>query len=302
MKKELLHISTISEFSEVFGLHKPSNSLVTIINTSELKTNPNLLAKNFVLDLYSITLKGNESGVFFGRKNYDFDEGVMVFTAPNQILSIEETEHLNDNKGWMLLFHPDLIRDSSLVEKLKDYKFFSYALQEALHLSEAEQETVSECSHLIVEEILRQEDYHSKQVFVSILELLLNLCNRFYERQFNTRSIQNNYAVTKVDSILKEYYAAGYLAEKGIPNVEFLANKIGLSPNYLSDLLKKETGRSAKEYINYFVIDKAKTLLVKDKVSVSELAYQLGFNYPHYFSRIFKSKTGLTPQEYRNKY
>ena len=302
MKKELLHISTISEFSEVFGLHKPSNSLVTIINTSELKTNPNLLAKNFVLDLYSITLKGNESGVFFGRKNYDFDEGVMVFTAPNQILSIEETEHLNDNKGWMLLFHPDLIRDSSLVEKLKDYKFFSYALQEALHLSEAEQETVSECSHLIVEEILRQEDYHSKQVFVSILELLLNLCNRLYERQFNTRSIQNNYAVTKVDSILKEYYAAGYLAEKGIPNVEFLANKIGLSPNYLSDLLKKETGRSAKEYINYFVIDKAKTLLVKDKVSVSELAYQLGFNYPHYFSRIFKSKTGLTPQEYRNKY
>jgi len=302
LKKELLHISTISEFSEVFGLHKPSNSLVTIINTSELKTNPNLLAKNFVLDLYSITLKGNESGVFFGRKNYDFDEGVMVFTAPNQILSIEETEHLNDNKGWMLLFHPDLIRDSSLVEKLKDYKFFSYALQEALHLSEAEQETVSECSHLIVEEILRQEDYHSKQVFVSILELLLNLCNRLYERQFNTRSIQNNYAVTKVDSILKEYYAAGYLAEKGIPNVEFLANKIGLSPNYLSDLLKKETGRSAKEYINYFVIDKAKTLLVKDKVSVSELAYQLGFNYPHYFSRIFKSKTGLTPQEYRNKY
>ncbi|WP_075342553.1 helix-turn-helix domain-containing protein [Tenacibaculum agarivorans] len=298
----MIQVKSIVELSELFGFKKPTNPLIAIIDMATLKTDQELLQQEFVLDMYCMTLKDEASGVFFGRKNYDFGEGVMVFSAPNQVLRFTEINELNIMKGWMLFIHPDLIKNSSLAETIENYKFFSYDTQEALHLSDSEQDTINECLDLIKEEISKKEDNHSRVVLVSILNLLFNLCNRFYERQFNTRSTQNNYIVTQVNSLLKKYYREGLLAEEGIPNVEYLAKNVNLSPNYLSDLLKKETGKSAKEYINYFVIDKAKTLLMNRNISVSVLAYELGFNYPHYFSRLFKAKTGVTPQVYRKKY
>lgn len=275
---------------------------MSIIDFSEFESIEEWLGKKVVLDMYSITLKDDDCGLYFGRKNYDFDEGVLLFTAPNQAISISQTQKLNEQKGWMMVFHPDLIRNTFLERKTKKHKFFSFENHEALHLSETEQQIITNCVNFAKNEIQKDTDNYSKTVLTSTLDLLLNFCSRFYERQFNTRSIENNYTVNKVVRILEDYYESGLFLKEGIPSVELVAKKIGYSSNYLSELLKKETGKSAKDFINYFIVDKAKTLLLKEKTKVSKLAYDLGFNYPHYFSRLFKTKTGMTPQEFRRKY
>jgi YesN/AraC family two-component response regulator len=186
-----------------------------------------------------------------------------------------------------------------LGENIENYTFFSYDVHEALHLSDKEKKTISDCVDKIKEEYNERIDNHSQRVIVSTLELLLNYCSRFYERQFNTRTAQNKDIVTKVENLLKDYYKHGLLTEQGSPSLQYLADKVNLSHNYLSDLLKKETGRSAKDHINDFLVNKAKNLLLSTEDSVSEIAYELGFNYPHYFSRLFKTKTGVSPQKYR---
>ncbi len=201
----------------------------------------------------------------------------------------------------MLFFHPDLIRNTEFGKRIDDYGFFSYDVHEALHLSEAEQHILNDCIKLIQSEIAERIDNHSQRVIASTLELLLNYSLRYYERQFNTRSAQNVDTVSKFESLLKAYYKEGKFAEQGAPSIEYFAEAIHLSPNYMSDLLKKEMGVPPKDYINQFIVDKAKTLLLSEPDSISQIAYNLGFNYPHYFSRLFKAKTGLTPNEYRHK-
>jgi len=199
----------------------------------------------------------------------------------------------------MLFFHPDLIRNTTLGKIIEDYRFFSYDVHEALHLSDAEQKTITDCVGMIQQEISERIDNHSQTVITSSLELLLNLSRRYYERQFNTRSAQNSDVVSQFSSLLNSYYKSGKFTETGIPTIEYFADRVHLSGNYLSDLLKKETGYSIKDQINNFIVEKAKTLLLSESESVSQIAYALGFNYPHYFSRLFKSKTNLTPQEFR---
>ena len=201
----------------------------------------------------------------------------------------------------MLCFHPDLIRNTSLGQRIDDYGFFSYDVHEALHLSEAEQNTLNECVNLIKAEIKSRIDNHSQRVIVSTLELLLNYSLRYYERQFNTRSAQNSDVISSFEHLLKDYYKQGKFALSGVPPIEYFAQEVHLSPNYFSDLLKKETGQTAKDHINHFVVEKAKTLLLSEDDSISGIAYTLGFNYPHYFSRLFKAKAGLTPKEYRHQ-
>ena len=201
----------------------------------------------------------------------------------------------------MLYFHPDLIRKTALGDKIESYRFFNYEVHEALHLSEQEQLTLNQIIELIKGEIKERIDNHSQQVLVSNIELLLNYSTRFYERQFNTRSATNLDIVSKVESILKNYYLAHQLIESGQPTIQYLADQCHLSASYLSDLLAKETGRSAKDHINDFIIEKAKDLLSGYEDSISGIAYRLGFNYPHYFGRLFKQKTGKTPQEYRQE-
>lgn len=290
---------SISQLHEYMGFEKPTHPLVTIIDTSKLAYGKERVGLKISSELYCIALKDKSCGLDYGRNHYDFDEGVMMFTAPNQVITLNKPQALNEVQGWMLYFHTDLIRNTSLGNKLNDYNFFSYSVYEALHLSAQEQNTVSMCIKMIEEEIKARIDNHSQQVLISNIELLLNYCTRFYERQFNTRSAQNRDITSKVEALLKEYFQTGKIDDIGQPTIAYLANECHVSAGYLSDLLKKETGKTAKDHINEFLVEKAKDLLLGSDNSISRIAYTLGYNYPHYFSRIFKAKTGLTPQEYR---
>jgi AraC-like DNA-binding protein len=280
-------------------LEKPKHPLITIIDTEKLAYGEETIGKRFSSELFCIALKDSSCGIDYGRNHYDFDEGVLMFTAPEQIITVNKPQELNQVKGWMLYFHPDLIRKTTLGEKIDSFNFFNYEVNEALHLSDQEQNVLTQIVELIKNEIKERIDNHSQQVLVSNIELLLNYSVRFYERQFNTRSASNFDIVSKVEVLLKDYYKNNELIDKGQPTIQYLANQCHLSPSYLSDLLAKETGRSAKDHINDFLVEKAKNLLLNSTDSISGIAYTLGFNYPHYFGRLFKQKTGETPQEYR---
>lgn len=299
MTEQIIHSKSITDIRAVFGLDKPSHPLITILDTEMLAYGEETVGKRFSSDLYCIALKDSSCGIDYGRNSYDFDDGVLIFTAPDQVITVKKPQKLNQVKGWMLYFHPDLIRNTALGAKIDGYNFFYYEVHEALHLSESEQNTLNQIVHLIEDEIKARIDNHSQQVLVSNIELLLNYSKRFYERQFNTRSATHADVVSKVESLLKKYYSENLLVEKGQPGIQYLADHCHLSASYLSDLLNKETGRSAKDHINDFIIDKAKHLLLSSTDSISGIAYSLGFNYPHYFGRLFKQKTGKTPQEYR---
>ncbi|MDF1697932.1 MAG: helix-turn-helix transcriptional regulator [Saprospiraceae bacterium] len=299
MSKEVIHSKSIHELLLAMGLEKPAHPLIAIIDTEKLSYGYETVGKRFSSDLYCIALKDSSCGLDYGRNSYDFDDGVLIFTAPDQILSVNKPQQLNQVKGWMLYFHPDLIRKTNLGEKIDSYNFFNYNVHEALHLSEKEQAILTQIVELIKTEIKERIDNHSQQVLVSNIELLLNYSVRFYERQFNTRSASSLDIVAKVELLLKEYYQENDLIEKGQPTIQYLADQCHISPSYLSDLLAKETGRSAKAHINDFLVEKAKTLLLRSTDSISGIAYTLGFNYPHYFGRLFKQKTGKTPHEYR---
>jgi AraC-like DNA-binding protein len=283
----------------VFGLGKPSHPLITILDTQQLAYGEETVGRRFSSDLYCVALKDASCGIDYGRNSYDFDDGVLIFTAPRQIITVKKPQALHEVTGWMLYFHPDLIRNTPLGSKIDSYSFFNYEVHEALHLSENEQNTLNQIVQLMQAEIQERIDNHSQQVLVANIELLLNHSRRFYERQFNTRSASNLDVVSKVESLLKNYYAENLFAQKGLPNIQYLAEHCHLSAGYLSDLLAKETGRSAKDHIHDFLVEKAKHLLLHSADSISGIAYTLGFNYPHYFGRLFKQKTGKTPQEYR---
>jgi AraC-like DNA-binding protein len=238
----------------------------------------------------------------YGQQSYDFQDGSLICIAPRQVIALDEPlpEKVNVN-GWGVFFHPDLIRGTSLGKKIKDYSFFSYDTNEALHLSEKEREVLHGIVKKIDAELLENIDKHSQTLIVSNIELLLNYCTRYYDRQFITRKHVNNDILEKVEKELQEYIQSSALSETGLPTVKYLADKVHLSANYLSDLLKRETGMNAQDRIHYYLIEEAKNLLLSSNKSVSELAFSLGFEYPQYFSRLFKSKTGMTPLEYRNQ-
>lgn len=299
MSEQIIHSKSITEIRAIFGLDKPTHPLITILDTQEIAYGEETVGKRFTSDLYLIALKDSSCGIDYGRNPYDFDDGVLIFTAPKQIITVKKPQELNQVKGWMLYFHPDLIRNTALGSKIDTYKFFNYEVHEALHLSENEQNTLYQIVQLIQDEIKERIDNHSQQVLVSNIELLLNYSKRFYERQFNTRSASHVDIVAKVELLLKNYYLENQIIEKGQPSIQYLADHCHLSGSYLSDLLTKETGRSAKDHINDFLIDQAKQLLLGSTDPISGIAYTLGFNYPHYFGRLFKQKTGKTPQEYR---
>lgn len=298
-KENILRIRSISNLCEIFGYDRPTHPLISVVPLANPHTmNENYIGQKIVTELYTIALKDKSCGVTYGRHNYDFDEGVLLFTAPNQSAVVTKMPD-NNADGWLLFFHPDLIRNTHLEKIIEKYHYFSYDVHEALHLSSLEEDIITDCIRKIKHEIEGRIDNHSQAVIISSLELLLNYCQRYYERQFNTRTSQNKELVTTVDNLLKQYFEQGNFASLGIPSIHFLAEKVFLSSHYFSDLLKKETGISAKEYINTFIVDKAKTMLLGTSNSVSEIAFSLGFSYPHYFSRLFKSKMGMSPNEYR---
>jgi AraC-like DNA-binding protein len=299
--EEIIKIETISQVHDYLQLPKPSHPLVSVIRPQKHLINVPINKAKFVFNLFQITLKSTFVGTLqYGRNSYDFQEGTMVFTAPNQVITFDgEHEDLSEETGWTILFHPDLIRNSNLGQHIDAYSFFSYESHEALHLSDREKTSLLELVEKLEQEINRSIDKHSQKLIVTNIELLLDYCLRYYDRQFYTRTNLNKDTVSRFEQLLKSYYNTEQQLEQGIPSVKYCGQSLNLSPNYLSDLLKKETGRNAQEHIHLYVIERAKNKLLNSMGSISQIAYDLGFEYPQHFSKIFKSKTGMSPSEYR---
>lgn len=302
---DILSISSISQFHALLGLPLPQHPLISYIDERVLMRAPGMDDTIFntrvSADMYSIMYKDKISGsIGYGRSNYDFQEGSLVFSSPGQVFSSLKREELGRNEGWVLVFHPDLIRKSALGEKMDSYTFFSYQVHEALHLSPKEEKFCFELILKIQEEYSQIIDQHSQTLIISNLELLLNYCMRFYDRQFYTRTNVNKNFVTDFETAVKDYFQSNRIETEGLPTVHYFGEKLNMSTNYLSDMLKKETGKSIKEHIDGFIIEKAKSILLNSDKKVSEIAYGFGFDYPQSFTRLFKSKTGLSPQQYRD--
>jgi AraC-like DNA-binding protein len=296
---QLIHLKSIADLSRLLNENQ-SHPLVAVVDFSQT-TDHIQEESRITTDFYSVMFKNYcKSYVTYGRKAIDFNEGSLICMAPNQVITIDtEIEPRENPMGWGLFFHPDLIRNTSLNAKMKDYSFFSYEITEALHLSEKEKQLLFECIVKIQTELKENIDDYSQTIIVSTIELLLNYCNRFYGRQFITRKATNRDVFVKVEALLKQHFSIKTLPN-GLPTVKYLADAVNLSPGYLGDLLKKETGLNAQEHIHHYVIEEAKNILLNSNQSVSEIAYHLGFDYPQYFSRLFKQKTGTTPLEFRN--
>lgn len=290
--------NTIDELNKALSI-ETLHPLISIVDFEKTESNINEETFKVVAGFYTIMFKGNKHcNVKYGRQSYDYQEGTLMFFAPEQVIEFES--NITEKPiGWGLYFHPDLIRKSNLSKNISNYSFFDYDTSEALHLSEKEKQILSETINKIEIELNQNIDAHSQTLIVSNLELLLNYCTRYYDRQFITRTNFNKDFVTKLENILKQYFQTEDLQKQGLPTVKYCAEKLNLSPNYLSDLLKKETGKNTQEHIHYYLIEQAKNTLLNSELSVSEIAYNLGFDYPQYFSKIFKKKTGYSPQEYR---
>ncbi len=296
----ILHLNSISEINDFID-HKTKHPMVAVIDFSKIEEKIRE-GTQITCDFYIVMFKNYSCNKFrYGRKTYDFQDGSLVCLAPKQMLTIDtEGEQKTDRLGWGLFFHPDLIRGTSLGRAIKNYSFFSYETNEALHLSDKEKQTLYDIVQKIDLELSENIDRHSQNLIVSNIELLLNYCTRYYDRQFITRKVENNDVLSNVERVLTNYFQSSDINEKGLPTVKYLAEQVHLSANYLSDLLKRETGMNATDRIHHHLIEEAKHLLLNTNKTVGELAFDLGFEYPQYFSRLFKSKMGMTPLEYRS--
>lgn len=298
--KEFLKIHSISQLHQMLGYEKPKHPLITIIDYSKLKGNPEHYDVKIVTDFYIISLKSPApNSLQYGRQYYDFEEGTMMFMSPNQVFSVGEFDDSVQYEGWGLYFHPDLILNSSFGKRIKEFTFFSYAVNEALHLSEDEKNTLSQIVENLIKEYSGNIDRYSQDLIINAIEQLLNYSQRFYGRQFITRKKQNSDLLTNFEQLVLGYFKSEATVNLGLPSVEYFSKRLNLSAGYLTDLLKKETGKTTKEFIQLQIVELAKDRLLNSNDTVSEIAYSLGFEYPQYFNRLFKSKTGKTPLEYR---
>lgn len=297
-----IKLQTIPDLFKFFQLDQPIlHPLVAVIDFS--KVNENIIDDTRIsADFYALIFKDyNRNNVKYGRKIVDFHDGSLICMAPNQVIDMDnDIEQSPEMMGWGVFFQPDLIRATSLNDKMKDYSFFSYEMAEALHMSEKEKQILHECVLKIEAELHENIDVHSQAIIVSTIEVLLNYCSRFYGRQFITRKSSGNSVIMQVEKILSEYFKQNDISEKGLPTVKYLAEQVHLSASYLSDLLKKETGKNAQDHIHFYLIEEAKNILLSTDRSISEIAYSLGFEYPQYFNKLFKQKTGKTPVEFRS--
>jgi AraC family transcriptional regulator, transcriptional activator of pobA len=299
-EQNIKKINSIKELHSFLGLPTPLNPFITVIDHSSATNRNQPQNEKLLLDFYTISIKRSFKGTLkYGKNHYDFDDGTMSFIAPNQIISVDSEEDRN-NDGWSLLFHLDLIRQYPLGKMIKNYGFFSYTLTEALHLSNEEEKTIEAIVQNIQKEINARLDNFSQDVIISNLELLLSYCNRFYSRQFITRKMATNDLLTNFENILDKYFNDN--SDLTLPTVEKLATELNVSSSYLSDMLRNLTGRNTQQHIHEKLIEKAKEILTTTNLTVSEIAYQLGFEYPQSFSKLFKSKTNLTPIEYRSSF
>jgi len=294
---QLYRFDTVSEYND-FNNHDTLHPLVSVIDFSKADMRT---GKKMYFGLYCIILKDLECGnLRYGRNYYDYQKGTLVFISPGQVVDVENKSEPYQPLGHGLVFHPDLIHGTHLARTLSEYSFFSYHTNEALHLSERERQIVLDCFSKIAFELKQSIDKHSKKLITSNIELFLNYCERFYDRQFITRDHVNRGILEKFEELLNGYFSSEKPQEIGLPSVAYFAEELHLSANYFGDLIKKETGKSAKEYIHYKIIEVAKNRIFNTDKTVSEIAFDLGFKYPQHFSRMFKSETGYTPNEYRS--
>lgn len=295
-------VNSVSELHKLMNLPKPLHPLVSLVNLDEVVPSKRTEPVQFVLNFYGISLKRNLNGKLkYGQHYYDFDEGVMAMTAPQQVLSVSDAENYKVSGLW-LVFHPDFILNYALGKSIKEYGFFSYAVNEALHLSDQEEKMILGILKNIEQEYKTSIDQFSQDVMVSHIELLLNYCNRFYNRQFITRKAISNDFVIQVENLLTDYFNSDKVQQLGLPTVNYLAEQLNVSANYLSDLLRTVTGQTTQQHIHHKLIEKAKEILATTNFSVSEIAYQLGFEHPQSFNKLFKSKTKLTPIQFRTSF
>ena len=296
----IIEIKTIAEYNKMIDVKTP-HPLVNVVDFSTLKPqDKSAVSGTFTFGFYTVSIKyGKSCELKYGRNIYDYQDGTLVFMAPGQVMSVEQKEEFLP-QGFALVFHPDLIRGTSLGQHIKNYSFFSYEVHEALHLSEKELEVVLECFKKIEFELQQTIDKHSKHLIVSNIELFLSYCVRFYDRQFITRDNINSDVLTKFESLLNSYFESENPQKIGVPTVAYFAEQLHLSANYFGDLIKKETGKTALEYIQRTIIDTAKEKIFAPSKSVSEIAYELGFKYPQHFRRLFKNETGYTPNQFRS--
>ena len=302
--KQVLRIKTISEYHRLMGLPKPEHPLISVINLETMKYLPGNGPVSLVFDFYSISLKRNYNAkIKYGQQEYDFDEGIMFFISPGQVFGIEvnKDEKLK-RSGWMLFVHPDFLWNTPLAKAIKQYEYFSYSVHEALFLSEKEETTIISLMQNMENEYQSNIDKFSQDIIIAQLELLLNYADRFYHRQFITRKITNHKILDRLEEILAAYFNSDNLVKKGLPSVQYIAGSLNVSPGYLSGLLKMLTGQSTQQHIHDKLIDKAKEKLSTTGLSVSEIAYGLGFEHPQSFSKLFKTKTNFSPSEYRQSF
>lgn len=303
MKQELpRQIHSISTYHAFARLPKPMHPLVSVINFDECVETYGEMPQSLVYNFYSINLKKDFDGkIKYGQQYYDFDEGVMTFYAPKQVINLQEMP-TKIPKGYSLMIHPDFLQGSGLASKIHGYGFFSYDSYEALHLSKREEEIVEGIFENLREEIRSLTDVHTQDVVLSHIDLLLSYCNRFYNRQFITRKTVNNTLVAHLETILNNYFDTGDIAKSGLPTVQYLAAQLNVSASYLGDMLRYHTGMNTQQHIQNKVIEKAKELLANTNQSVAEIAYQIGFEHPQSFSKMFKSKTNQSPLQYRQSF
>ena len=304
MKREQkpVRLKSINEIHEACGLPKPKHPLVSLTYvTKESQDYVAPLPSSGLLDFYKITfVLKNKGRVRYGQNYYDFDEGSIMFLAPNQLVG---TPEFDERTEWIVfLIHPDYLLGSPLASKIKHYAFFSYSVNEALHLSEEENETIRSVFHIMHKELNDKIDEFSQEVVLSQLDLLLNYANRFYKRQFITRAVANKNILQKTETILDEYFLEEKALEMGIPSVQYISDKLNISAGYLSDMLRALIGQNAKQYIHYKLIEKAKEKLSTTDLSVSEIAYELGFGHSQSFNKLFKQKTNQSPLEFRAEF
>lgn len=296
---KIIKMDSVDVYNELYGL-ETLHPLVTVVDLTKARNVVNHVRMNY--GIYALYLKERKScDIKYGRRHYDYQEGTIVCFAPGQLAQTETVEDEVRPEVYGLLFHPDLIRGTALGRNIEKYTFFSYAVNEALHLSKSERQTIMNCLHEIQLELEHAIDKHSRELLCMNIELLLSHCLRFYERQFITREVANTDILVKFERLLAGYFQDKLPQSEGLPTVGYFADKLCLSPNYFGDLIKKETGISAIEHIQNKLMDIAKERILGTDDTMSEISYELGFQYPQHFGRLFKQKVGCTPNEYRSR-
>ena len=292
----IINLPSVQDYCRSLGI-KAQHPLISVVDMSELSPMVHSVKK---FGFYCVFYKEINCGrMLYGRNKYDYEEGTMMFIGPDQIAGANDGVVVRNPKGWILMFHPDLLIGTTLAKRMEEYSFFSYDSNEALHMSEREKIIILNCFREIREELDNAVDKHTKHIVTSNIETMLNHCVRFYDRQFVTREILNADVIARFDNVLTDYFRSGKAASQGMPSVKQCATEVCLSPNYFGDLVKKSTGHTAIEHIHLFALKCAKTMLAETGKSISEIAYNLGFNYPHHLTRLFKKYFNITPLEYR---